>query len=131
MEAAAAAAAEPVLAYFAHLAETAAALFAADADADADADAGAAADAAAPPRVRVAEAHPSWEEYFGSQGPYASGGEAGLVAVGARLAERLAWLLAHPPRAAAGQTPEEDAAALLKALEASASASEGGGHDEL
>ena len=133
VEAAAAAAAEPVLAYFAHLAETAAALFAADADADADADAGAAADAAAPPRVRVAEAHPSWEEYFGSQGPYASGGEAGLRRVSARLADRLASLLAHPPPAAAGQTAEEDAAALLKALEASASDgySQGAGHDEL
>ena len=126
-EAAAEAAAEPVLAYYAHLAQTAAALPAAAAAADADA----AADT--PPRVRVAEAHPSWEEYFGSQGPYTSGGEAELRRVSARLADRLASLLAHPPPAAAGQTAEEDAAALLKALEASASDgySQGAGHDEL
>ena len=122
-EAAAEAAAEPVLAYYAHLAQTAAALPAAAAAADADA----AADT--PPRVRVAEAHPSWEEYFGSQGPYTSGGEAGLRRVSARLADRLASLLAHPPPAAAGQTAEEVVAALLKALEASAS--EGAGHNEL
>ena len=57
-----------VLAYYAHLAETATTLAAAAAAA---ADTAAAAAAEPPPRVHVAEAHLSWEEYFGSQGPYA------------------------------------------------------------
>ena len=52
----------------------------------------------------------------------------------ARLAARLAALLAHPPPAGGAKTPEEDAAMLLRALEASATAAEAGrgaGHDEL
>ena len=95
-EAAAQAAHEPLLAYYAHLHAIA---------------------AAQPlvPTVRVAEAHLAWEDFFGRQGPYKDGGGvAALERTAATLATQLVGLLATPPPP--GATPKEDADALLFAL---------------
>lgn len=95
-EAAAQAASEPLLAYYAHLHAIA-------------------AQQPLRPTVTVAKAHQTWESFFGSQGPYANGGGvAALERTAAALATKLRALLAKPPPP--GATPQEDAAALLHAL---------------
>ena len=95
-EAAHASADEPLLAYYAHL-------YARAAELPSDV------------QVEVAEAHTPWEEYFGSQGPYAEGGTAALSMAKAQLVAKLVTLLEEPPPP--GKTAEEDAASLLDAFE--------------
>ena len=79
--------------------------------------------------MHVADEHLPWARFFGSQGPYEEGGAAALARINSKLVARLQALLLHPP--ATASTPEEDAAALLHALEREISLDRMKQHDEL